>query len=711
MTQQTKATKAKPRFSLTERRKRAVKSLSAEVERICSIPPWTPLTKEDIDDISWHYVKPEYYEKGFRLNYEQATAMCMWNDYHGLFGPIKVGKGKTLIALLIANDCYREILLDNIENKAKRIPRMLLLVPAGTVTQIKNTQIEWTRKRTIFQTPVHVVSGIPKAQRMRLAKSRMRGMYVMSYNVLSLDGAEEMLEWIDPEVVIADEAHMLTGKGASGRSRKYKAFQDKHKARLVAMSGTLTDKSPMDYYTLARESLGLRNFLPNSVSMASTWSALIGSDAGGMCSFEPDGMPGAGPLKPILNWAREWFPDEEIDDTLVGYRKAFKLRQQSMPGVDASGDDEIGNSLLIKNLPVANEGKDRPGYELMQELVRRAVEDGETPSGDPIDHAMHVWKWRNELEGCGFYNELYWPEEDKYAKTHRITVAEAHDILERSKEYLRLRQAYHRVLRKWVDANACTGLYTTEQIGSNMTHHQDRDVGEGLYRVWKESKDADFDGRIDRYKRVIRVCDYKINACLEWVKDQRKKSKKKPLFIWYYNADGVGQWMYEVLKEAGIPATFCPAGSKYTKLFDKWNREDEESGKSSMEEQVCIASMGSHGTGKNMQFTFGCAYFLQWPRSAKLAEQCVGRKHRLGQRSDTVEIFTNITCEFDQVNLAATMNDSAYMSQSQSRQKLMFATYDPLPQRVSYPVLVEFGTKAKSLTEEAQAILDSVLGG
>jgi hypothetical protein len=67
-----------------------------------------------------------------------------------------------------------------------------------------------------------------------------------------------------------------------------------------------------------------------------------------------------------------------------------------------------------------------------------------------------------------------------------------------------------------------------------------------------------------------------------------------------------------------------------------------------------------------------------------------------------------VTCnstEFDKITMAATLNDAAYVSQTMGRQNLMYATYNPLPPQVPFPVLQEWGTQAKRLNKEAQKML------
>jgi hypothetical protein len=524
----------------------------------------------------------------------------------------------------------------------------------------------------------------------------------MTYSILSAQGAEEMLEAIAPSCIICDEAHNVAGSRGSARAKRFRRYVDTAAPQIIALSGTITRKSPNDYHYLAKTSLGKNNFLPNAVSLAEAWATLIDSMASSLGEFRSVGVPQAGPIMPLVHWAQDKFPEENVTEDLIGFRKAYALRLRSTPGVVASGNDELGVSLLVENVPVEKtKAESREGYATMQELIKKLKEEWLTPNDDEIEHAMHLWKWRYEIEGAGFYNELYWPEVEVFAKRKKITEAEAEDIIEMSKEYHVLQQDYARGLRGWLKEHSSPNMDTPRNVGLSMHNHGARDVTALLYNTWKAMKTADFEGRIDRDARAVRVCDFKVNHCLEYVQAFRaaKATKGEGLIIWHWHQE-MGRWMVEVLKAAGIDALACPAGPQFNDII----RDQANAGR------VIVASMRAHGTGKNLQH-FGHAYFLQWPRDAVLAEQVIGRQHRNGQERDECVVTTCHYSEFDRVTFAATLNDAAYISQTLgSRQRLIYATHNPVPRAVSFTVLHEWGTQAKQIGPEARSLLEG-LGG
>ncbi len=145
----------------------------------------------------------------------------------------------------------------------------------------------------------------------------------------------------------------------------------------------------------------------------------------------------------------------------------------------------------------------------------------------------------------------------------------------------------------------------------------------------------------------------------------------------------------------------CPAGESANKnILDHGNKS-----------KVVIASLDAHGTGKNLQhFQHMCV--VQWPRSARTAEQLLGRLHRRGQEADELPVTTCNSLLFDHMNMAACLNDALYIHQSTGdKQKLIYANYDPLPKIFPPAVLYQRGLEVEKLTAEQEAMLTEKFGG
>jgi len=406
-----------------------------------------------------------------------------------------------------------------------------------------------------------------------------------------------------------------------------------------------------------------------------------------------------------MDWARERFPMQHIGEDTAGFRKAFKLRLNTAPGVVATGDAEIGPSLLMDNLPVRSP-EQCEGWEKLEELRRKVQEQWLTPNDDEIEHALLTYKWLYEL-AAGFYNELTYPDEELFAQRERVTLEEAYTILEGARVLHACQQEFNSGMRTWIDAFGRQGLDTPLLVRSNMFKAGFRDTGHDLYELWTswrrcretlkqllldtnastmgENELKERLGRCLRDKNIVQVCPFKINHAVRWAQDLPKRDPGA--IIWVKNI-GVGTWLVEALREGGVDPVHCPAGgSNNEKILDPSN-----------EKRVIVASMDAHGTGKNLQ-GFNRQLFLQWPRSAKLAEQTLGRMHRNGQKANEVWAYTVVTTEFDELCMAATLNDSLYIHQTGGRQKLIICTYTKQPKIFPSGVMKERGFSNKILGE------------
>jgi hypothetical protein len=423
---------------------------------------------------------------------------------------------------------------------------------------------------------------------------------------------------------------------------------------------------------------------------------VIDSNAANLDQFGREAAPQPGNLKPMVKWANKNF-SLKLPNDLVGFRNAFSLRMQTTPGVITStGTDLVGASLRISNLHISKQEKEStPGWDRLKGLVKNLVELMVAPNGDEIEYPMHVWRYRYELEGIGGYNDLSWPTVEKIAERRRVTLVEADELLYRSQHHHKLHQEYARELRQWIKNRAKTGMDTPMLIGREMHVNGAKNVGTVLYDAWIKVKEATFTGIVERDESFVRICPFRINRIIKWAKEHHAETPNQGAVVWYDNI-GVGMWLRDAFKEAGLPENYCPADTAGGKnIIDPSKRNS-----------FTLATFNAYSEGLNIQHLHHTALYAQWPRSATIAEQSLGRLHRPGQPEDEVRVFGSFCSEFDNVLLAACLNDSAYVHQTiVGKQKLMYADWDERPKLMPYAVMKEWGCEPTEGTAESKKLL------
>ena len=651
---------------------------SLEVDRIVRLPIVELPTSEEIEAFCEEEVEARHFEDGFRLFPTQVGAVLAYDLYGGLFAPIGVGWGKTLITLMVANRAFNR----------KEADRILLLVPSQVYHQLTHTDIPWARKRVDLRVPFLLMGGKSKQERMAMASSGKRGCYVMPYSLLSAKDAHDVLQGIEPELVILDEAHWVKNADAA-RTKRVMGYISQRQPKLVALSGTITSKSIRDYHHLISNALREYSPLPMDPALATNWSFVLDADA------EPSEAQ-VGHIVPLINWARKHYPSERLPIGIPGFRQAYKMRLRSSPGVVSTGDLEIGVSLIIENIPVPNHTTN-PGWKTLSELIKQVEELWITPSGDEIDYGFHKWRYLFELSS-GFYYKQRWPTPAELVSKGKLSAREAEAYLVAAQEHHEALQTYHRELRRWLQYQSKPKLDTPFLVGADMHTNGAKNVGNSLYEVWHEAKELEFDDMPQRISEPVRICDYKIEHALQWAREHPKGG-----LIWFHH-DDLGRWVADRLKEEGINAIWCPADS-----VRKGSNAVVENPANA--DKILIASIGGHCTGKNLQH-FQDQLFLQFPRESARAEQAIGRTHRNGQRADEIVVHTMNTILFDHLNLSACLVDALYIQQTTgTRQKLCYAGYNPLPKMYPEDFLRERGfMDVKHLDASTRALLVEKFG-
>ena len=281
----------------------------------------------------------------------QGAALGTIYVHKGGFFAIGVGHGKTLIALLAG--------------EVAGASKPLILCPPALVKMMRAEALIWS-ERFKFTPPA-----------------------VESYGILSHEVGERLLLDMRPDLIIADEAHYLRRRGATRTKRLLSYFHNVNPtAGFVALSGTITAKSLLDYSHILELSLRERVPIPTSRYELNGWAACI----------DPDGEPTRGDLAalaPLVEWSGQTAkPSRET------IRKAYKMRLVTTPGVVSTTTTSCDASLyLVEHNPKT------------PAAVTRAIKHlGETwtlPNGEPIADASFFSRAFRQLS-IGFFYRWEW---------------------------------------------------------------------------------------------------------------------------------------------------------------------------------------------------------------------------------------------------------------------------------------------------------------
>lgn len=334
--------------------------MDAESKRILSAPRVEP-TAEQLAALVEKWTRVIGRPGGNWTFYpHQALGLEFASKFGGLLAPIDVGGGKTLLALALP--------------RAMGIPAQntLLLTKAALVAQVEEQCAEYQHHFGI-EVPV-----------------------VMSYGQLSHPDYVGHLAEIAPQLIIADECHMLRNRKAA-RTRRFLRFMRQHPCAFVAMSGSMTSRSLHDFAHLAELALGGLSPLPTP----RRWGTL---QAWASCVDDrPQDPPGS------REWAmtrhlREWAGEDEGDEPLRDRtRRALWKRIRTMPGVVYTKEPSCSAPLLVH--PVQwGDGLDPD----VEEALEIAASEYMLPNGDDIRDPLRAAEALRQLS-LGFFYYWDWP--------------------------------------------------------------------------------------------------------------------------------------------------------------------------------------------------------------------------------------------------------------------------------------------------------------
>lgn len=270
----------------------------------------------------------------------QAAALRDIYEQNGLFAPIPVGGGKTLISLLAAT--------------VRNVKRPVLLVPA------------YLRDKTNYE--------LPKIKKHWKIHNNLK---IIGYSEIQLTHKAKLLEELNPDMLILDEAHSVKNLSTARGKRVKRYIEQNPNTFIVALSGTMTKKSLMDYWHLLLWTHKDMSPIPRYWHEVQDWSKALDS---GVDEFER--IPG-GALHLFC----------EKGETI---RQGYGRRLSETPGIVAGGEKELGVSLIIRHYKI------NPLPIKITQAITKMTTTWETPNGDFITEAIDLWRHLREIS-LGFW--------------------------------------------------------------------------------------------------------------------------------------------------------------------------------------------------------------------------------------------------------------------------------------------------------------------
>jgi len=259
---------------------------SEDFKRIDTLPQKSSV-EHLYDDLRARVTKPG---TKYRLWDRQCQALIEAEKANGLFAPIPVGGGKTLICLLLPT------ILDK---------RSVIFTTPSLVKQM-----EMDREK--FKDVFHIRSDIQ----------------IIPYSTLSQKGSKDLLTVAAPDLIIADECHAIKAM-SSARTKRFAKFMKKNPQVLFCgLSGTITKSSIKDFDHLLKCALKENAPIPYHWPTLTEWAECL--DVGWI--RRRGGV--------LMSWC------EEGEDV----REGFCRKMNSVTGVVSGEEVQVDSKLIIKGV-------------------------------------------------------------------------------------------------------------------------------------------------------------------------------------------------------------------------------------------------------------------------------------------------------------------------------------------------------------------------
>ncbi len=460
----------------------------------------------------------------------------------------------------------------------------VLLIPA--FVRVQFVEVDWEFYEQHWKLPHRVGE--------RFIEPNVPALHVLAYSELSGASNTDRLNAINPDLIILDEAHMLKS-AQTARGKRFNRFMKDHpKVRLAAWSGTLTSKTMADYAHFAEGALNEGSPVPTHYPTMLEWSGALDPIAVG----EMPTPPGA-----LMKFCNE---GESL-------RSAWQRRLCETPGVVSSPDRGSCDAAL--------------NFFERKVTIPKAVQDAydkfnhswEREDGERIITALDKGRYLRQL-ASGLYTRWRWPRNEplpvrkKWIEVRKFWHRELAEKLKSSKEFMDSPLLLTKAAIRWHDGYVHIerkedGSEKERQVIPPHHKHGPQPTWDAdNWLEWRSVRDT-----AAPETEAVWIDDFLARDAASWASSEVG-------IVWYEHvAFGAA-----VSKLANIPQ-FGPG---------------EDAGRAILAERGArsvVASIRSHGTGKNLQ-PFCRNLVANPPSDGATWEQLIGRTHRTGQLADEVSV-------------------------------------------------------------------------
>jgi len=546
---------------------------SRDLARVLALPR---RTKPDLnviaEEMTLRLKRPEGTQK---LRPIQGWVLWEAPQVGGLIGAIGVGAGKELCGLLmpmVMPSCRRA----------------MLLIPASLKIQLLERDWEFYGRHWRLPNLAGGSKFVPGKPML----------HIVTYSELSHPkSGVALLEQINPDLVIANEAHNLRNRSTSRGRRTLRHFANNSETRFCGWSGTLSSDSIKDDAHLMVLALGENSPAPLEKPALDEWAAALDPNSGGYF-FEP------GKLVTLCN------PGESVR---LGYRRRFV----DTKGVVATEEGVLGTALVFY------ERKAPPVPDRVQGFLRklrRSPEEGGwvRPDGEELIDALRVAAHAREM-ACGFYYRWKYPRGepkeliDEWFSRRQSWNRELRDRLKHPRAYLDSPKLAEDATQRYYSGGCdeCQRLPEMPHARLCQTAKVQPLWHSTSWPAWSEIKAS-----VEYEAEAQWESDFLLQDVAIW-------AKERPGIVWVEHKT-FGRKLSQL---TGLP------------YYDEGSDEKQKALLAEDGSHSIIAGVKVVRDGWNLQGAFFRNLIVTVPASASLIEQMVGRTHREGQKEDEVEVY------------------------------------------------------------------------